>query len=183
MPFSIGSIDWQSPLIANLPRNLFCKNLNVTYLRLTIKEVGLKWMYIHRMEITWPEGSLLYFVVTVCRQFWPANNAWLTLSILYPKIHLVHMQYLMHGHESQKCVQVQLQVRSNVRPCQLHTEKTHTVQESFETRTWNLLMCLWRHCFELPPKSLRVTPCDLRKPVHFADIECSDKRRVQREWE
>lgn len=60
-----------------------------------------------------------------------------------PQIHLVHMQYLMHGHGSQKCVQ------SDVSRCHFHSSRARAAskQRRRDLLATYLCVCLWRHCF------------------------------------
>lgn len=60
-----------------------------------------------------------------------------------PQIHLVHMQYLMHGHGSQKCVQ------SDVSRCHFHSSPARAAskQRQRDLLATYLCVCLWRHCF------------------------------------
>lgn len=85
-----------------------------------------------------------------------------------PQIHLVHMQYLMHGHGSQKCVQ------SDVSRCHFHSSPARAAskQRRRDLLATYLCVCLWRHCFGASSYPLPTARCPLEHPRRAACAFC-----------
>lgn len=118
----------------------------------------------------------MYLVVT-CRQSWPTGQQCMTDPVntlpqrpvvrpRTPQIHLVHMQYLMHGHGSQKCVQ------SDVSRCHFHSSPARAAskQRRRDLLATYLCVCLWRHCFGASSYPLPASHCPL--PARASEASC-----------